>query len=134
MSRALGRDQILAVEDLPRELVEVPEWGGAVWVRGLTGAERADYMQALVEIDDKGKARARVGQGELRLAYLCMCDEGGARLFDSGPDLEALGRKSSQALRRVVEVAERLSGIGADAVERAEGNSEATPSAASTSA
>ena len=39
----LNREAILAAEDLPRELVEVPEWGGAVYVRALTGAERDQF-------------------------------------------------------------------------------------------
>lgn len=130
---ALNRDQILQADDLPREIVSVPEWGGEVWVRGLTGEERAAYMQALVDIDDKGKAKPKIGAGELKLAQLSMCDDSGNRLFRDNKDLEALGRKSAQALRRVVKVAEKLSGLGADAVDEAEGNSEPTPSGDSTS-
>ena len=38
---ALDRDAILAQPVvLPRELVDVPEWGGDVWVRMLTASER----------------------------------------------------------------------------------------------
>lgn len=122
MSKVLGKAQILDASDLHKELVEVPEWGGSVWVRGLSGAERKEYMSSLVEFDGKGKVRGKIGESELILAFLSMCDESGERLFAGKDDLEALGRKSAQALRRVTDVAERLSGLGADAVEQAEGN------------
>ena len=36
----LSREDILKAEDLPTEEVPVPEWGGSVLVRGLTGRER----------------------------------------------------------------------------------------------
>lgn len=38
MSDFLTVDQILAVNDLPSEVVEVPEWGGKVKVQGLSRA------------------------------------------------------------------------------------------------
>jgi hypothetical protein len=40
MSEFLTIDQILAANDLPGEVVEVPEWGGKVKVQGLS---RASY-------------------------------------------------------------------------------------------
>jgi hypothetical protein len=40
MSEFLTIDQILAANDLPSEVVEVPEWGGKVKVQGLS---RASY-------------------------------------------------------------------------------------------
>ena len=40
MSEFLSIDQILAANDLPTEVVEVPEWGGRVKVQGLS---RASY-------------------------------------------------------------------------------------------
>ena len=36
----LTREQILGLSDLPREEVRIPEWGGVVFVRALTGSER----------------------------------------------------------------------------------------------
>lgn len=38
MSEFLSVDQILAANDLPSEVVEVPEWGGKVKVQGLSRA------------------------------------------------------------------------------------------------
>lgn len=120
----LTRDAILASDDLPRELVSVPEWGGDVFVRGLTGVERDMYESAaaamvdgdVVVIDDKG-ARAR-------LVGFCIVDDAGRRLF-SEDDIVALAGKSAAALDRVYHVAARLSGIGSAGVSDAVGNSEA---------
>ena len=39
----LTRDEILESEDLATETVSVPEWGGSVIVRALTGTERDAY-------------------------------------------------------------------------------------------
>ena len=44
----LSRDAILAADDLPRETVEVPEWGGAVVVQGLTSRQR-DLFEASIQ-------------------------------------------------------------------------------------
>lgn len=120
----LTRDAILASDDLPRELVSVPEWGGDVYVRGMTGVERDAYESAaaamvdgdVVVIDDKG-ARAR-------LVGFCIVDEAGQRLF-SDDDIVALAGKSAAPLDRVYHVAARLSGIGRVGASDAVGNSEA---------
>ena len=39
----LTREQILQSDDLPRETVPVPEWGGSVRIRTLSGADRDGY-------------------------------------------------------------------------------------------
>ena len=36
----LSKDAILAADDLPRETVHVPEWGGDVYVRTMSGTDR----------------------------------------------------------------------------------------------
>ena len=36
----LSKADILGCNDIPTELVEVPEWGGSVKVRGMTAGER----------------------------------------------------------------------------------------------
>ena len=44
----LTRDQILQANDLVTETVEVPEWGGSVFVKSLTGVERDQFEAAIV--------------------------------------------------------------------------------------
>ena len=45
----LGREAILAIPDIKREVVQIPEWGGAVTVQGLTGDERDDFEATCVK-------------------------------------------------------------------------------------
>ncbi len=44
----LPRDLIDGADDLPVEDVEVPEWGGAVRLRTLTGSERDGFEASVV--------------------------------------------------------------------------------------
>ncbi len=111
----LTRDAILARADLPRESVEVPEWGGAVLVATMTGAARDEWEQQLVAA---GRSMQNV---RAKLVAATAVDESGARMF-SAADVEALGNLSSAALDRVCQVAQRLNGLTADALEVARGN------------
>jgi hypothetical protein len=124
----LSRDAILAAQDLKREEVAVPEWGGSVLVRTMTGAERDAWEQSLVANGGK----IDVSNVRARLVAACTIDESGALLF-SAADAQALGAKSGSALERVAKVAQRLNAITEEALEEARGNSSAAPSGASTS-
>jgi hypothetical protein len=95
----LTRSAILAADDLPREAVNVPEWGGEVFVRTLTGGER-DRFEGWIQGDRFDAFRAK-------LAVLCVCDESGARVF-ADDDVALLSGKSTKPLDRIVEAAYRL--------------------------
>lgn len=112
----LNKELILQAADLPRETVNVPEWGGEVLVRGLTARERDMFEQSL-NVDGK----TNIANIRARLCVLCMVDEAGNRLF-SDDDAGALSTKSGAALNRVFEVAQRINGMGKTAAEDAEKN------------
>ncbi len=117
----LTREAILQAVDLPKEQVSVPEWGGDVLVRALTGAER-DQFEASI-IDQKGKG-TRINHKNMRakLVALTIVDESGNRLF-ADDDVVALGRKSAAGLNRVFSAAQRLSGLTQEDVDELEKNS-----------
>ncbi|WP_303883420.1 hypothetical protein [Acetomicrobium mobile] len=120
--KLLTRDAILQAEDLPTEDIEVEEWGGAVRVRALTGAERDAFEQSIVE--QRGKStRMNLRNIRAKLVALTVVDADGKRLF-SDKDAELLGKKSAAALDRVFEVAQRLSGLSSEDMEELSGNSE----------
>ena len=111
----LTRDAILKKSaDLPRELVEVPEWGGSVWVRTMTGAERGLYDLRMFEAPDTRNFRALI-------AALCVCDETGQRTF-SEADVDMIAVLASTALDRVYAVAARLNKLRAEDVKELEKN------------
>lgn len=128
----LNRDQILKVNDLPSETVPVPEWGGEVIVRALTGTERDAFEASMIQLRGKEKV-LKMENIRARLAALSVVDEQGIRLFTDA-DVEQLGHKSATALNRVFEVAQRLSGLTPEAVEELTGNSLPGQSEGSTSA
>ena len=102
----LTRDSILQADDLPKESVEVPEWGGQVWVRTLSGTERDAFEQSMVN----KKNKPNMDNVRARFAVLTICDEAGDRLFKAA-DADELGKKSAAALDRVFAVAQRLNGF-----------------------
>lgn len=128
----LTRDAILRADDLPRELVDVPEWGGEVYVRSLTGAERDRFEASMIE--QRGKSQ-HVNMANIRakLASLTICDENGARLFGD-EDVKALAGKSAAALNRVFDAARKLSGLADDDVKELTEALEADPFGASPTA
>lgn len=118
----LSKESILAAQDIERELVEVPEWGGAVLVWGLTGTERDAYEAGVVEQRGRG-VRMNLRNVRARLVAMAIRDEEGRRLFGDG-EIAALGAKSGKVLDRLFDVAARLSGLSPAAVEELAGNSE----------
>ncbi len=123
--KILGRDDILGSDDLPRELVEVPEWGGSVWVRTMTGQERDAYEASIIDVtmDSKGRSSVerRMENSRAKLLTRCICGDDGERIFTES-DVAALGRKSAKALDRVFDVAQRLNGMTEEDLEELAGN------------
>ncbi len=111
----LKRDDILQANDIEKELVEVPEWGGSVFVRGMTGAERDKFESSIIEQRGKDQ-RVNMANVRAKLAFMTICDENGNRLFDE-KDVQSLSQKSAAALQRVFIVAQRLSGIGEEDIK-----------------
>lgn len=133
MAKTLTRDAILTSPDIKTEIVEVPEWGGSVCVKALTGTERDAYETSLIRINKDGSRQARWDNIRAKLCAFAICDpETKAALFSPG-DIEILGTKSASALDRVFDVAQRLSGMGAQDVAVLMGNSGTDRSDTSTS-
>ncbi len=120
----LTRAAIEKVSELKTEEVEVPEWGGSVRIRELTGSERDSYEASIV-----GSKRTRRGREETselnlrniraRLVGMCLIGEDGARLY-SDAEIGVLGAKSAAVLDRLFDACQRLSGISAADVKELE--------------
>lgn len=129
----LSREHILSSDDRKTQDVAVPEWGGSVRVRALSGAERDAYEAGIVQLRADGSKKITLQNLRGRLVSLSIVDDAGERLF-TDKDAIALGDKSASALERVFDVARKLSGLSDDDVEElAEGFDDA-PSGDSTSA
>ena len=127
----LTKEQILQADDLEMEVVEVPEWGGSVLVRGLTGTERDAFEGSIIILKGK-RSSMNMRNVRAKLVARSIVDEFMERLF-SDADVEALGKKSASALDRVFSVAQRLSGVSDDDMEELAENFESAQSADSIS-
>jgi hypothetical protein len=105
----LTRQAILACNDLKTETVSVPEWGGEVIVRSMTGAQRDEYEAAVMQ--QRGKnVQINLRGARARMVAWTVVDENGQRLFEPN-DVDALGEKNAAALDLVFGIAMRLSGM-----------------------
>lgn len=105
----LTKNAILSQSDREIEMVEVPEWGGVVFVRSLSGEERDQFEASIIERNGRD-VRTNLRNLRARLVVLAACDESGNPIFSPG-DADALGAKSAAALDRIFSVAQRLSGL-----------------------
>ena len=124
------REQIKAHEDQLLERVEVPEWGGAVMVKGLRGEERDEFENAATirRRGPRGMVTTEprtTGVRELLVVRVAV-DANGQRMFEA-QDVEWLKHKSAAALERIFAVGCRLSGLSTEDIqqleEEQEGNS-----------
>jgi len=117
----LTRDAILGADDLPKQEVEIPEWGGSVFVRTMTAGERDAYESSMLLNGKPNLANMRA-----KLVVRTAVDEEGKRLF-ADADAEALGKKSASAVDKLFGVAQRLNGLTKKDVEELEKNSGRIP-------
>lgn len=127
----LTRDAILGAVDLVHQDVDVPEWGGVVRVRMLTGHER-DQFEASTMVRKGKTMNVNLVNIRARLVSLCVVDDKGNRMFTDA-DVEALAKKSSMALHRVFEAARHLNGLTEEAAGEANENFTAGQNGDSTS-
>ncbi len=122
---ALSREAILDADDIRMELVAVPEWGGSVYVKSMSGRERDAFEASVVQ---QGSRVQTLDMSNIRakITSLTICDEN-RRLIFSPTDIKALGAKSASALSRVFAVAQELSGITAEDMDDYTKDFEANP-------
>ena len=113
MAKKLSREAILKVDDLKREEMEIPEWGGTIMVRSLKGSERDKWAKEA--IDDKGKPKENINA--LLIYYACEEPR-----FER-EDIDTLREKNVAVVERIVNKIMSLSGISAEAVEEIRKNS-----------
>ena len=89
--KALNRDAILGHNDLNLRKVEVPEWGGYVFVKPMT-VEQSD---ALAFTDPK-KESVRA-----KMVVFCTCNDKGEALF-SLDDVDQLTKKSATTINKLL--------------------------------
>jgi hypothetical protein len=123
------RKHIFEVEDIPEEMVDVPEWDTKILVKGMNGKGRATFLRRSSD-PVSGQVSFENFYPELVIATAFDPDSG-EQIFEPA-DRDKLNSKSGVALNRVAEVAQRLSGLGGTDVEEAKKDSPEIPSNGST--
>lgn len=96
---ALTKEQILAANDLGLLEVNVPEWGGAVFIRVMSVGERDSYENDWMVNKSKG-----VDNFRSKFLQRVLCDEKGELLFTPA-ELPILAKKSAAVMGRLWEAA-----------------------------
>lgn len=110
----LNLDQILNIDDVEVEEIEIPEWGGTVRVKAMTGAERDKYLKMVMGKDNKPDIKGIF----VKLVVMTVVDEDNKLIFNNG-HMDMLNTKSAKALERIANVSMRLAGLTTADVEEA---------------
>lgn len=127
----LTRDQILSVDDRTYATVAVPEWGGSVKLRTLTGKER-DRFEASLQADSKGSKKKNMENFRARLVALCAVGDDNRPMFTNSQDVIMLGDRSVAALQRLFNKCNEMNGLTDEDIEELTEDFEEAPAEAST--
>lgn len=108
LSRAQLDEIKLRIEEL-----NVPEWGGSVLIREMTGTDRDAYEASVwgSKAPQKGRDRdLNLANARARCVALCLIDENGQRLYKDN-EVYLLGKLPAAGLDRVFDRCRELSGI-----------------------
>ena len=104
-------------QSVPREDVPLPEFGEGVVIPvwGMTARERTNFEKSFTNKTGK-TIEERIREFRERLVMTCCRDDAGSVLFTQD-DLSAIGSKRADVLERIVNAAQRLSGMTKEDIE-----------------
>lgn len=91
----LTKDQILAADDSGLLEVQVPEWGGSLFIRVMSVGERDAYENDWIKNKHHGVDNFRA-----KFLQRVLCDATGRLLFTAG-ELDLLAAKSARVMNRL---------------------------------
>jgi hypothetical protein len=132
----LSRDEIINIKDCKVKTVEIPEWGGTVYLHKWTGKERSLFLSKSIHENDGGAGVNwdTLFDNQVLVVALSLSDENGTKLFStSSEDLEILSSKDGNVIQMLYKEALLLNGLAKESVEEAAKNSESIPKSGSIS-
>jgi hypothetical protein len=111
------RQKILESNDIKTEIVEVPEWGVKIEIRGLSGGRRAKVVEAVSNKENPNL----IEMYALMVIETAFDPESHQQIFRLA-DKEALMDKNAGILERLAAKAMALSGLNDEAEQEAEKN------------
>lgn len=113
----LNKHEILGATDSQVVSVEVPEWGGGVFIRVMSVGERDEYENEWLKTKDRG------GMPNFRTKFLArtICTAAGERVFTDA-DIPELAKKSATVMNRLWQKAMEINALKESDVEALAGN------------
>lgn len=111
------RDNIFSAIDVKTRKVEVEEWGVTLYVRTMSGHNRASFNQMASQLEKQNRS----ADADTWLVILTACDENGNLVF-THEDFEKLNQKSYAAITKVAREALVVNGLLPDAISEAKKN------------
>jgi len=105
---AMSKSRIVSAADTKLDTVNVPEWGGEVCLKTLTGSERDSFEESY--------SGEKMKNFRCRFLVLTLCDENGERLF-ADDEADVVGKKSALVINRLFEKAWQLNAFSDAAVD-----------------
>lgn len=119
-SEPLTRDKIFAkAPEFRRERVEVPQWGGHVYVQQISAKDFEAWQDWIVKQENAKNPQSH------RAAFIvdCVCDENGKAIFTERSDLNVLGEHQNAVIDLLYDACKRVNLVDKTALEDAEKNS-----------
>jgi len=113
----ISKNDIFKSVDTTIEEVKVPEWGGSIFIKTLSGTDRDLFEGACAKASENNNFK----NIRAKLLVFSIVNEKGDKLFEE-KDADKLGKKSSRVLDRLFTIAQKISGISKDDREEMEKN------------
>lgn len=127
----LTAKDILKARDLPREVMDIEEWGGRVIVRALSASEKVEMG---LTFHGHGEDPVAVITPDMfpKMVSWALVNEDGTQMFTE-VDVVELSRKALEPIQAIAEKSLELSGLLDKDIDEAGKDSKETPSADSPS-
>ena len=112
----ISKEQILNVKDYDVREVDVPEWGGMIRLKSMSGKERDAFESKCLTRNKGGKIFNVDGLKALLITCVVMNPDNDELMFTSD-DIENLNKKSAKVINQLFEVASEMNGLGKEAVD-----------------
>lgn len=106
--KELTINDILTTEDKKFEEVEIPEWGGVLFVRVMTAKERSEIEDLYLKVNE---AKKDTGKFRRELIKRTLCNSKGESLITDDAIAEHMMGKSALIIERLFEKACEVNGF-----------------------
>ena len=119
--KKLNIEDILNCVDVVSKTIEIPEWGGSVEIRSMTGEARDAYEESVFKRLENGEYERDLSNARAKLIAACVYKPDGTRMFKSDAQIKALGSKSAIVLDRLFTECQNLNAISQKDMDELEG-------------